>query len=148
MESLWKKFIKDRRNIEIRNRIVEQYLWIVPIHANQIMRRLPATVRFDEMVSAGVLGLLDAVQNYNPAKGVKFESFCVLRVRGAMLFSTSSGIHRLGIARYRQKIILGRSVAGRRSAACQSQSKTPHDRQAYRSHGIIGPMRQAGRYNF
>src|SRR5208337_4651567 len=53
--------------------------------AQRLKGTLPAAVEFDDLVSAGVFGLISAIAAFDPERGVKFENYCVLPIRGAML---------------------------------------------------------------
>ena len=64
---------------------VEQYLPLVRRAAARMIGGLPANVELDDLVQAGMLGLLDAVQRFEPGHGAQFETFAMQRVRGAML---------------------------------------------------------------
>ena len=81
----WKDFIADRSNTELRNALIEQYLPLVRYHAERVWSRLPDEVDLDDLTSAGVFGLMDAIDAFDLDRGVKFETYCVPRIRGAML---------------------------------------------------------------
>lgn len=69
---------------QYRNQLVETYLPLVKYNAKRLHARLPADVELDDLVSAGVFGLMDAVDAFDLSRGVKFETYCVPRIRGAM----------------------------------------------------------------
>jgi RNA polymerase sigma factor for flagellar operon FliA len=85
VEQLWIEFKKDINNQELRNRLVEMYLPLVKYNGERIWARLPEGVELDDLVSAGVFGLMDAIDAFDLTRGVKFETYCVPRIRGAML---------------------------------------------------------------
>jgi RNA polymerase sigma factor for flagellar operon FliA len=58
---------------------------LVRYHGERVCSRLPDEVEVDDLVSAGVFGLMDAIDGFDPARGIKFETYCVPRIRGAML---------------------------------------------------------------
>jgi RNA polymerase sigma factor for flagellar operon FliA len=70
---------------ELRNQLVEHYLPLVKYNAERIWSRLPEGVDLDDLISAGVFGLMDAIEAFDLGRGVKFETYCVPRIRGAML---------------------------------------------------------------
>ena len=82
---MWQDFIVDRSNQTLRNELIEQYLPLVRYHAERVWSRLPDEVDVDDLASAGVFGLMDAIDAYDPSRSVKFETYCVPRIRGAML---------------------------------------------------------------
>lgn len=85
VEQLWIEYKKDMSNQELRNRLVEMYLPLVKYNGERIWARLPEGVELDDLVSAGVFGLMDAIDLFDLSRGVKFETYCVPRIRGAML---------------------------------------------------------------
>jgi RNA polymerase sigma factor for flagellar operon FliA len=85
VEQLWIEFKEDLNNQELRNRLVEIYLPLVKYNGERIWARLPEGVELDDLISAGVFGLMDAIDAFDLSRGVKFETYCVPRIRGAML---------------------------------------------------------------
>jgi RNA polymerase sigma factor for flagellar operon FliA len=81
---LWKDY-RARPTTELRNQLVEHYLPLVKYNAERIWSRLPEGVDLDDLISAGVFGLMDAIDAFDLERGVKFETYCVPRIRGAML---------------------------------------------------------------
>src|ERR1700676_1937958 len=82
---IWQQFKADPENQDLRNRLVEMYLPLVKYNGERIWSRLPEGVELDDLVSAGVFGLMDAIDAFDLGRGVKFETYCVPRIRGAML---------------------------------------------------------------
>ncbi len=81
---LWVRF-KRTNSPRLRSRLVETYLPLVKGVAKKISSRLPNTVDKDDLASAGVCGLIKAIDNYDPSRGTRFESYCRMRVKGSML---------------------------------------------------------------
>jgi RNA polymerase sigma factor FliA len=81
---LWRDY-RANPTIEQRNQLLENYLPLVKYNAERIWARLPDGVDLDDLISSGVFGLLDAIQAFDLERGVKFETYCVPRIRGAML---------------------------------------------------------------
>jgi RNA polymerase sigma factor FliA len=82
---VWRRYKVDPGNKALRNRLVEQYLPLVKYNGERIWNRLPDGVELDDLISAGVFGLMDAINAFDTDRGVKFETYCVPRIRGAML---------------------------------------------------------------
>ena len=82
---IWQQFKKDPSRRELRNALVEHYLPLVKYNGERIWSRLPDGVELDDLISAGVFGLMDAINAFDMGRGVKFETYCVPRIRGAML---------------------------------------------------------------
>lgn len=81
---MWRDY-KTEPTVDIRNHLVEIYLPLVKYNAERIWSRLPDGVELDDLISAGVFGLMDAIDAFDLDRGVKFETYCVPRIRGAML---------------------------------------------------------------
>lgn len=72
---------------EGRERLILEHLPQIKYIAHRISTKLPAHVEMNDLVSAGVIGLLDAVEKFDPSRGVKFKTYAELRVKGAILDS-------------------------------------------------------------
>ena len=68
-----------------RNKVVEQYAHLIKKVAYKMIARLPANVEMDDLMSAGVIGLIDAAEKYDPEKSCNFKSYAEIRIRGAMV---------------------------------------------------------------
>ncbi len=80
---LWDQY-RRRPDDTARNALVEHYLPLVKHTASRMAKRLPRRLDFDDLVSAGTFGLIDAVGRFDPARGFKFTTYCVHRIRGAI----------------------------------------------------------------
>ena len=85
IQEIWRRYKADRSQKDLRNRLVERYLPLVKYNGERIWARLPEGVELDDLISAGVFGLMDAIDAFDLSRGVKFETYCVPRIRGAML---------------------------------------------------------------
>ena len=81
---MWQEY-RANPTVEIRNILIEKYLPLVKYNAERIWARLPDGVELDDLMSTGVFGLMDAIDAFDLGRGVKFETYCVPRIRGAML---------------------------------------------------------------
>ena len=81
----WWKEYKRTGDRTLRNRLMEVYLPVVKYNADRIGAKLPDEVDADDLVSAGIFGLVDAIDSYDMDRGVKFETYCTPRIRGAIL---------------------------------------------------------------
>ena len=84
VSEVWKEF-KRTATDELRNHLIEQYLELVRYTAERMHMRLPGEVDVEDLMSAGLFGLMDAIDAFDLARGVKFETFCTQRIRGAIL---------------------------------------------------------------
>ncbi len=82
---IWKSYKQDQSNQELRNLLIERYLPLVRYNAERVWAKLPEGVDLNDLISAGVFGLMDAIDAFDLGRGVKFETYCVPRIRGAML---------------------------------------------------------------
>ena len=81
---LWQLF-KKNRDPEIRDMFVKQYAPLVKYVAGKVAMVMPHNVEFDDLVGFGVFGLFDAINKFDPEKHVKFKTYAVTRIRGAIL---------------------------------------------------------------
>jgi RNA polymerase sigma factor for flagellar operon FliA len=70
-----------------RDELILEHMPQIKYIAHRISAKLPSHVELNDLVSAGVLGLLDAVEKFDPTRGVKFKTYAELRVKGAILDS-------------------------------------------------------------
>lgn len=85
VSTLWIAFKQDMSNQQYRNALIERYLPLVRYNAERVWAKLPDGVDLNDLISAGVFGLIDAIEAFDMERGVKFETYCVPRIRGAML---------------------------------------------------------------
>jgi RNA polymerase sigma factor for flagellar operon FliA len=83
IEEVWAEYRKTGSET-IRNFLIERYLDIVKYTAERMHMRLPSEVDVDDLRSAGLFGLVDAIDAFDLDRGVKFETFCTQRIRGAI----------------------------------------------------------------
>jgi RNA polymerase sigma factor for flagellar operon FliA len=76
-----------KASVDKRNSLIVAHLGLVKALALRLAKRVPAQVEVNELVSAGVIGLVDAASRYEPSLGVPFDAFARRRVHGAMLDS-------------------------------------------------------------
>ncbi len=72
----------DRAN---REQIIRDYVPLVKFVAHRIASRLPSHVELDDLIHSGILGLMDAVEKFDPDRNIKFKTYAELRVKGAIL---------------------------------------------------------------
>jgi len=84
INKIWAQFHKTRDDY-FRNLLLEHYMYLVKYAADRLYSKLPDKVGLDDLISAGTFGLMDAVDAFDPDRGVKFETYCTPRIRGAIL---------------------------------------------------------------
>ena len=72
-------------SVENREAVIKEYAPMVKYVANRIAMRLPPHIEVDDLMSVGVLGLIDAIDKYDSSRGAKFKTYAAFRVRGAIL---------------------------------------------------------------
>jgi RNA polymerase sigma factor for flagellar operon FliA len=84
LEQVWRDY-KEKPTKEVRNLLMERFLPLVRYNAERIYSRLPDEVDIEDLMSAGLFGLKDAIEAFDLDRGVKFETYCATRIRGAIL---------------------------------------------------------------
>jgi RNA polymerase sigma factor for flagellar operon FliA len=80
---LWAAY-RQTRATDVRDQLIEKHLVLVKYAAARIAGRLPSHLRMDDLYSAGLMGFLDAVEDYDPERGVEFSAYANPRIRGAI----------------------------------------------------------------
>lgn len=83
-KQLWEAYVK-MPTMELREKIILEYAGLVKIVAGRLSMYLGYTVEYDDLVGYGIFGLIDAIDKFDYNKGVKFETYAMLRIRGAIL---------------------------------------------------------------
>ncbi len=83
-EKLWEDY-KKSGDEEIREYFVRKYAPLVKYVAGRVAVGIPSNIDFDDLVSDGVVGLLDAIEKYEPSRGNKFKTYAVTRIRGSIV---------------------------------------------------------------
>lgn len=81
---LWEEYIKTKSD-KLREQIIIEYVPLVKLVAGRLNMYLGYTVEYDDLVSYGVFGLIDAIDKFDYDKGIKFETYASLRIRGSIL---------------------------------------------------------------
>lgn len=85
--ALLKKYKEDpsRLTPQQKDRLILEYSPLIKFIAQKIAARLPANIELDDLISAGVIGLMDAIEKYDPSRDNKFKTYAEFRIRGAIL---------------------------------------------------------------
>lgn len=70
---------------ELRNHLMERHLPLVRYIAERLLQTLPKSIELDDLISAGMFGLMDAIRGFDQSRGIKFKTYCSTRIRGAIL---------------------------------------------------------------
>ncbi len=82
-DELWHEY-KKTKSSAIRDNFIKQYMPLVKYVAGKVSTGMPDSVDFDDLVGYGQFGLLDAINKFDPDKNVKFKTYAVTRIRGAI----------------------------------------------------------------
>ena len=124
---LWHRY-RETGDVEARHALLDQYLGLVYHAARRMAVHTGGQVELDDLVSAGTVGLVMALESFDPGRGLAFSTHAVPRIRGAILddLRARDWVSR-GVRTKRRKIqaaeaqlesVLGRRAAGREVAAC------------------------------
>ena len=83
-DKLWKDYIATH-NEKLREQIIVEYVPLVKLVAGRLNMYLGYTVEYDDLVGYGIFGLIDAIDKFDYGKGIKFETYASLRIRGSIL---------------------------------------------------------------
>jgi len=83
-EQLWRDYRKTG-DPSMRNTLMEMYLPVVDFIAERLLLTLPRSIDVDDLKSAGLFGLMDAIDGFELERGIKFKTYCSTRIRGAIL---------------------------------------------------------------
>jgi RNA polymerase sigma factor for flagellar operon FliA len=84
IDELWQEFVR-RPRANLRERLVLHYAPLVKYVAGRVGTGLPTHVDIGDLVQSGIFGLVDAIEKFDPDKGLKFETYAMQRIRGAIL---------------------------------------------------------------
>ncbi len=84
LEIIWKTF-KRTRDENLRNTLIEQHMPLVRSIAERVLQTLPKSIELDDLASAGLFGLMDAINGFDLTRGIKFKTYCSTRIRGSIL---------------------------------------------------------------
>src|SRR5215217_8642040 len=86
IEDAWRRF-KASRDPKARGTIIDHYAYLVKITAGRIVTNLPPNLEREDLYTAGAMGLIKAVDQFDPGRQVKFETYAIALIRGAILES-------------------------------------------------------------
>ncbi|MBC7658663.1 MAG: FliA/WhiG family RNA polymerase sigma factor [Chitinophagaceae bacterium] len=87
MKGLVKRYKQDTKGVDgkLRDQLIMDYAPLIRFVAQRIAARLPSNIDIDDLISAGVIGLMDAIEKYDPSRDNKFKTYAEFRIRGAIL---------------------------------------------------------------
>ncbi len=85
LAQLWMEYHQNRNNKTARDKLIVQYIYLTRYVIGRIKVNLPPSFSYEDIASYGVEGLIDAVEKYSPDRGAKFETYALMRIRGAII---------------------------------------------------------------
>ena len=85
LETLWSTYLSDKSNKQARDTLIVQYIYLIRYVVGRVKVTLPATVSIEDIAGYGVEGLINAIERYSPQKNTRFETYALIRIRGAIL---------------------------------------------------------------
>ena len=84
MDNIWKAY-KLNKSPEIKEKIILQYAYLVKYVVGRMVMHIGQHVEYDDLVSYGIFGLIDAIDKFDASKNVKFETYASLRIKGSII---------------------------------------------------------------
>jgi RNA polymerase sigma factor for flagellar operon FliA len=85
LESLWMSYLNDRTNKKLRDTLIVQYIYLVRFVVGRVRVTLPATISVEDIAGYGIEGLISAIERYTVQKNTRFETYALIRIRGAII---------------------------------------------------------------
>lgn len=85
LTNLWGEYFKDRTQKSVRDTLIVQYIYLIRYVVGRVKVSLPSTISIEDIAGYGVEGLINAIERYSPQKNTRFETYALIRIRGAIL---------------------------------------------------------------
>ena len=85
LTALWHEYLKDKTNKNARDTLIVQYIYLIRYVVGRVKITLPSTISIEDIAGYGVEGLINAIERYSPQKNTRFETYALIRIRGAIL---------------------------------------------------------------
>lgn len=85
LTALWEKYLANKNDKQSRDKLIIQYIYLVRYVVGRVKVSLPATISIEDIAGYGVEGLINAIERFSPVKNTRFETYALIRVRGAIL---------------------------------------------------------------
>lgn len=83
--AMWKNYKSQQGNAQLREKLILYYLHLVRYVVSRLPVTLPISIATEDLISYGTMGLMEAVERFDPDRGLKFETYAVTRIRGAII---------------------------------------------------------------
>lgn len=85
LTALWGEYFKNKSNKEVRDTLIVQYIYLIRYVVGRVKVTIPASISIEDIAGYGVEGLINAIERYSPQKNTRFETYALIRIRGAIL---------------------------------------------------------------
>ena len=85
LTALWEEYLKDKTNKAARDTLIVQYIYLIRYVVGRVKVTRPAIISIEDIAGYGVEGLINAIERYSPQKNTRFETYALIRIRGAIL---------------------------------------------------------------
>jgi len=85
LASLWEQYLSDKSNKAARDTLIVQYIYLIRYVVGRVKVTVPCTISIEDIAGYGVEGLINAIERYSPHKNTRFETYALIRIRGAIL---------------------------------------------------------------
>ena len=85
LEALWQQYLMDKSQKDLRDKLIIQYIYLTRYVIGRIKMNLPVTFTLEDITSYGIEGLIGAIEKYTPDRGARFETYALMRIRGAII---------------------------------------------------------------
>lgn len=85
LTALWDSYFKDKNNKQIRDALIVQYIYLIRYVVGRIKVTLPSTISVEDIAGYGVEGLINAIERFSIQRNTRFETYALIRIRGAIL---------------------------------------------------------------
>ncbi len=85
LEQLWSEFLKDKKNIVLRNDLIVQYIYLTKYVIGRMKISLPQNFSIEDISSFAIEGLIDAIEKFSPDKNARFETYAIMRMKGTVI---------------------------------------------------------------
>jgi len=83
-EELWSRF-RSKNDAAARENLILKYMGLVKYVVDRLSMRPPSTIEYNDLYSCGIIGLVSAVDRFDPSRGNKFQTYAICRIRGEIL---------------------------------------------------------------
>ncbi len=85
LTALWEEYFKDKTQKSARDALIVQYIYLIRYVVGRVKVTLPSLISVEDIAGYGVEGLINAIERYSPQKNTRFETYALIRIRGAII---------------------------------------------------------------